>query len=129
MTSASFAASAPAAQPLAVSSTVVAPQAVVNLGLSNRQAKNVQCWLRNHWGYTGQIDGLLGTNSWKAEQRGLRTYWGYTGQIDGIVGTDTRKALQRSLVGWGYSGAIDGDFGPESQAAFKRFANATDVEC
>ncbi|MDK1473480.1 peptidoglycan-binding protein [Streptomyces sp. 549] len=113
-----------AAQP-PVSSEAVAPQAVVNLGLSAAQARNVQRWLTRHWGYTGAIDGQLGTNSWKAFQRNLRTHWGYTGAIDGVVGSGTVSALQRLLkAGWGYTGAIDGIAGSGTQAAFKRFANA-----
>jgi hypothetical protein len=103
--SAGFAASAPTSKP-AASSEAVVPLAVVNLGLSTAQARNVQCWLKANWGYTGALDGQLGTNSWKAFQRNLRTYWGYTGAIDGIVGSGTVKALQRLLKdSWGYTGA------------------------
>jgi peptidoglycan hydrolase-like protein with peptidoglycan-binding domain len=101
--SAGFAASAPTSKP-AASSEAVVPLAVVNLGLSTAQARNVQCWLKANWGYTGALDGQLGTNSWKAFQRNLRTYWGYTGAIDGIAGSGT-------------------------QAAFKRFANACSGWC
>ncbi|MEU9012750.1 peptidoglycan-binding protein [Streptomyces sp. NPDC048479] len=126
---AGFAASAPTSKP-AASSEAVVPLALVNLGLSTAQAKNVQCWLKANWGYTGALDGQLGTNSWKAFQRNLRAYWGYTGAIDGIVGSGTVKALQRLLKdSWGYTGAIDGDPGPGTQAAFKRFANACSGWC
>lgn len=123
--SASFAAAAPNARP-AATSAVISPHVTVNLGLSTAEAKNVQRWLRTYWGYTGAIDGLLGTNSWKAFQRNLKTYWGYTGQIDGIVGSGTVSALQRLLKygGWGYTGKIDGIAGPLTQAAFRRFADA-----
>lgn len=128
---ASFAASAPVSKP-AVSSETVTPLALVNLGLSYGQAQNVQCWLKfGNWGYTGWIDGELGTNSWKAFQRYLAAYRGYNDTIDGIVGTDTKMALQRELKygGWGYTGAIDGDFGSGSQAAFKYFANSLSSWC
>lgn len=128
---ASFAASAPVSKP-AVSSETVTPLAVVNLGLSYGQATNVQCWLKNGgWGYTGALDGQLGTNSWKAFQRYLAAYRDYNDAIDGIVGTNTKKALQRELKygGWGYTGLIDGDFGSGSQAAFKRFADAQSGWC
>jgi lysozyme family protein len=119
----SFAAPAPAVS--------VSPQAVVNLGLSTQQAKNVQCWLRTFWSYTDSIDGQLGPNSWKAFQRNLKADWGYTGGIDGVVGSGTVSALQRLLKngGWGYTGAIDGQAGAGTQAAFKRFANAQNVFC
>ena len=106
----------------AVTATVT-PLATVNLGLSTGQAQNVQRWLAKYWGYTGGIDGQLGTNSWKAFQRNLQTYWGYTGAIDGVVGSGTVSALQRLLQNWGYTGAIDGIAGSGTQAAFKNFAN------
>ncbi len=121
-TGAGFAAAAPAAQP-AVSSEAVGILATQNFGLNTAQAQNVQYWLADHWGYTGAIDGLLGTNSWKAFQRGLTVHWGYTGPIDGIPGSGTVKALQRLLAAhYGYTGAIDGIAGDGTRAAFKRFA-------
>ncbi|MFF3736024.1 peptidoglycan-binding protein [Streptomyces sp. NPDC002566] len=120
--SAGFAATAPAAHPAATSRTAV-PFATVNLGLNATQAGYVQCWLKANWGYTGRIDGELGTNSWKAFQRNLRTHWGYTGAIDGEVGGGTVSALQRLLRNWGYTGAIDGIAGSGTQAAFKQFAD------
>jgi peptidoglycan hydrolase-like protein with peptidoglycan-binding domain len=59
-----------------------------------------------------------------AFQRELRQYWGYSGNIDGIVGPLTVEALQRLLVQWGYpSNEIDGIPGPKTEAAFARFAN------
>ncbi|AGP51663.1 hypothetical protein M271_00110 [Streptomyces rapamycinicus NRRL 5491] len=105
-----------------MSAEAVTPLAVNNLGLNTTEAKNIQCWLRGY-GYTGAIDGQLGTNSWKAFQRNLQANYDYTGAIDGVVGTGTKKALQRLLKeAWGYTGAIDGIFGSGSQAAFKRMA-------
>jgi lysozyme family protein len=105
--------------------STVTPLAVVNLGLSTQQAKDVQCWLRDFWQYTDSIDGQLGPNSWKAFQRNLKEFWGYTGAIDGVVGGGTVSALQRLLKngGWGYTGPIDGKAGSGTQAAFKNFAN------
>jgi lysozyme family protein len=127
----SFAAPQPAAKS-AVSAQDVSVLAVNNLGLSNRQAKNVQCWLKNGgWGYTGDIDGLLGTNSWKAYQ-GFLTDYGYpSDEIDGAVGPNTIKALQRQLKrdGWGYNGDIDGIAGTKTKEAFKRYANAVRDFC
>ncbi|XVS61787.1 peptidoglycan-binding domain-containing protein [Actinosynnema sp. CA-299493] len=121
---------APATTEHAVAADNVIPLAVVNLGLSTTQAKYVQCWLQDYWGYTGGIDGELGTNSWKAFQRNLRTHWGYTGAIDGIVGSGTVSALQRLLrAHWGYTGAIDGVAGDGTKAAFGRFANACSGNC
>jgi lysozyme family protein len=108
----------------AVSSQDVSVLAVNNLGLTTAEAKKVQNWLKQYWGYTGAIDGQLGTNSWKAFQRCLKQYWGYNDAIDGIVGPNTIKALQRLLKdSWGYTGAIDGIAGAGTKAAFKRFAN------
>ncbi|MFI8193063.1 peptidoglycan-binding domain-containing protein [Streptomyces sp. NPDC085946] len=109
----------------AVSTQDVSVLAVENLGLNTTQAKGVQRWLAANWGYTGAIDGQLGTNSWKAFQRHLKAYHGYTGAIDGIVGSGTIKALQRFLKnnGWGYTGEIDGIAGSGTRAAFKTFAD------
>ncbi|MET7369535.1 peptidoglycan-binding protein [Streptomyces sp. NPDC005566] len=96
-----------------------------NLGLSPSQAKAIQRVLKDRWGYTGDIDGELGTNSWKAMQRFLKAHWGYTDSIDGDPGPNTVRALQRYLKEYfGYTGKIDGDPGPGTQAAFKRAANA-----
>ncbi|GAA2258710.1 hypothetical protein GCM10010232_56440 [Streptomyces amakusaensis] len=101
---------------------------VVNLGLSTSQAKRVQLWLAYDWGYTGALDGLLGTASWQAMQRLLRHY-GYTDAIDGIVGPKTVKALQQFLRNNGfYSGAIDGIAGSGTKAAFAAFANTLPMD-
>ncbi|MFE6288091.1 peptidoglycan-binding protein [Streptomyces sp. NPDC057877] len=126
-TGTAVAAPAPTQQQTATSE--VGTLAVVNLGLSTRQAKNVQCWLK-HWDYRGEIDGLLGTNSWKAFQNYLEVARGYNGEIDGIVGPQTIQALQRLLASaWGYEGRIDGIAGEQTKDAFKRFANDQAVYC
>lgn len=115
---------APAEAPRTATSVQAAAAATYwNFGLSTAEAKNVQTFLAEYWGYTDGIDGQLGPNSWKAFQRCLKTYWGYTGAIDGDPGTNTIKALQRLLAAdYGYTGAIDGVAGAGTQAAFKRFA-------
>lgn len=94
---------------------------VVNLGLSRPEARRVQHWLKQYWGYRDKIDGSLGPRSWKAFQRNLKD-WGYAGPIDGVVGPGTVCALQRLLRGHGYRGPVDGIAGPQTQAAFKRFS-------
>ncbi|GGS52043.1 hypothetical protein GCM10010270_23330 [Streptomyces violaceus] len=102
--------------------TKISAQAVQNLGLSIRQAKGVQRRYQELGYAPGTIDGYLGTNSWKAIQRGLRDHNGYTDDIDGIVGPNTIKALQRGLKDhWGYTGPIDGIAGDGTRAAFARF--------
>jgi peptidoglycan hydrolase-like protein with peptidoglycan-binding domain len=107
------------------SAEAAAPLAVNNLGLDAEEAKNVQRWLQQHWGYGGAIDGQLGTNSWKAFQRYLAAHYGYTGPIDGDVGTGTVEALQRGLQSGGYySGPVDGVAGSGTKAAFKDFSNS-----
>ncbi|MGA5197365.1 peptidoglycan-binding protein [Streptomyces exfoliatus] len=121
----SFAASEPAARP-AVSAEAFGTLATNNLGLSETQAKHLQRWLALHYGYTGAIDGLLGTNSWKAMQTHLRN-WDSNLSIDGIPGPRTIRALQLSLRGYGYSGPIDGIAGPDTRAAFARYVNSLDA--
>ena len=114
----------PAQQSTTVSTQDVAPLAVVNLGLSKKQAQKVQRGLALNWQYKGDIDGKLGPGSWKAMQRFLAQHWEYKGGIDGDPGVNTIKALQRFLKKYhGYKDAIDGDPGPNTRAAFKRFAN------
>ncbi|MGW1202721.1 peptidoglycan-binding domain-containing protein [Streptomyces cyaneofuscatus] len=130
MAVAGTAAAAPAPAGKSSVSAEVTPFAVVNLGLSTTQARNVQCLLKNSWGYyTGALDGQLGPESWKAMQKRLAYNQGYTGAIDGIVGPGTISALQRLLRGWQYTGAIDGIAGPGTQAAFKRYANGQASFC
>lgn len=114
------------AEKAAVSAQSVAPYAVVNLGLSTTDAKRLQGKFLRHYGYTGALDGLLGTASWKAMQRLLKDTGDYSGAIDGIVGPQTVKALQRYLKRWhNYTGAIDGIAGPATTAAFTRMARVT----
>jgi peptidoglycan hydrolase-like protein with peptidoglycan-binding domain len=101
-----------------------------NLGLDAQQATNVQCWLERYWGYQGELDGRLGTESWMAFQRSFKADWGYTGDIDGVIGKGTVSALQRLLsANDGYTGAIDGVAGQETQEAFKRFSDRAEGAC
>lgn len=109
----------------AVSSQAAGVLTVNNLGLNTEEAESVQLFLIVRGYNPGPTDGQLGTASWKAMQSYLRDYgYGYTGTIDGIVGSNTIKALQRRLAqGFGYTGPIDGIAGSATKAAFKRFAN------
>ncbi|WP_320783179.1 peptidoglycan-binding domain-containing protein [Streptomyces sp. CRN 30] len=105
-------------------SAQVAPLAVVNLGLSKAQAKDWQCALRGLGYRVGTIDGLLGSDSWKAAQRFFRDHNWYNDDIDGIVGPNTVMGLQRMLnVNLKAGLDVDGVAGPATQAAFAKFAN------
>ncbi|MGZ3119288.1 peptidoglycan-binding domain-containing protein [Streptomyces sp. H62] len=122
----SSAASVPAAEP-AVSAGAFGTLATNNLGLNRDQAKQLQRWLALHYDYAGDIDGLLGTESWKAMQRHLRMTWDYHLAVDGIPGPNTIKALQLSLRGYGYTGPIDGIAGEGTRRAFAKFAGGLDA--
>ncbi|MFI9819744.1 peptidoglycan-binding protein [Streptomyces sp. NPDC052013] len=131
LATAATSAAAPAGQPRAGAVGLQqAPLAVNNLGLSTTQARYVQCWIQDYWGYKDALDGKLGTNSWKALQRWLKKHWGYGDKIDGIVGPNTIKALQRDLKKHhGYTGKIDGIAGAKTKAAFKDFAADSKPYC
>jgi peptidoglycan hydrolase-like protein with peptidoglycan-binding domain len=124
------AAAVPSPRQQAASTRHAAPLTVDNLGLSTAQATYVQCWLAHDgWGYTGPLDGRLGTESWQAFQRYLAAHRGYQGPIDGRLNPQTILALQRELAdGWGY-GPADGIVGPALYAAFRRFADAKAGYC
>ncbi|SDT83480.1 Putative peptidoglycan binding domain-containing protein [Streptomyces sp. TLI_053] len=124
---AAFATPAPADRQAAGAQAGARLTTVENLGLNASQAEYLQDWLARYWGYPGEINGLLDTESWKAFQRFLQTYWSYTGPIDGAVSTETIKALQRRLKAEeSYNGPIDGIAGPSTREAFKRFATPKD---
>jgi len=75
-------------------------------------------------GYSGPIDGVLGTNSWTGTQRGLADDgYGNTGPDDGVPGTNTYMAMQRLAAGWGYTGPVDGDLGPNSYKGLASYFN------
>ncbi|MED7951845.1 peptidoglycan-binding domain-containing protein [Streptomyces sp. BE303] len=120
---AAFATPAPAAPHAAGAPAGARLTTVENLGLNTSEAEYLQDWLALYWGYPGEINGLLDTESWKALQRFLQAKWGYLGAIDGIVDTETVQALQRRLKEHeSYHGPIDGIAGPSTREAFKRFA-------
>ena len=82
--------------------TVASAEAVAvleenNLGLDAEQAKNWQCWVRDLGYNPGEIDGRLGTQSWKAAQQMLNDRGHNAGNVDGDVGPNTISALQRYL--------------------------------
>lgn len=107
------------------SAQVLAPNDTFNnLGLTTREAQAVQRFLAARYGYTGPIDGQLGTDSWMALQLEMVRFGSYTGPIDGIVDTETIAALQQLLESpiAGYTGPIDGIDSPETEAAFAVYA-------
>ena len=75
------------------------------------------------YGYTGPIDGVLGTNSWAGTQRGLTKSYGYTGPCDGVPGTQTYMAMQRMAAKYGYTGPIDGVLGTNSYKGIATYFN------
>ncbi|MEV0193168.1 peptidoglycan-binding domain-containing protein [Kitasatospora purpeofusca] len=124
---AAFATPAPADRQTAGAQAGARLTTVENLGLNASQAEYLEDWLARYWGYPGEINGLLDTESWKALQRFLQAKWGYSGPIDGAVSTETIKALQRRLKAEeSYHGPIDGIAGPSTREAFKRFATPKD---
>ncbi|MFE2011333.1 peptidoglycan-binding protein [Streptomyces sp. NPDC059491] len=116
-----------AATPAAPRAAAVSASAVNNLGLTQNQAKGVQCFLDGSIYGNFVIDGYLGTESWKGIQRWLNNEWGQNLSVDGEVGPQTIKGLQHFLKngGWGYTGALDGVAGAGTQAAFARFGTST----
>jgi lysozyme family protein len=105
---------------------------VVNLGLTVREGQAVQGFLKARYSYTGEINGQLDTESWKALQRELTVFGSeddgvgvYTGPIDGIVDSDTISALQQLLAPpiAGYTGPIDGVANAQTEAAFAVYAD------
>lgn len=78
-----FAANATAIEPTA-STEAVAPWAD-NLSLSTGQAKKVQQWLKEKWGYNGPINGQLDRTK----------NWGYGDAVDGIIGEKLKAAFRR----------------------------------
>jgi GH25 family lysozyme M1 (1,4-beta-N-acetylmuramidase)/lysozyme family protein len=59
-------------------------------------------------GYTGVVDGVMGTNSWKGVQTVISNRGFYSGPIDGIAGENTWKGVQRLAQLGGYTGPVDG---------------------
>lgn len=111
---------------------VLASDEIINLGLTIREGQAVQGFLKARYGYAGEINGQLDTESWKAMQRELTTFGSqddgvgvYTGPIDGIVDSDTISALQQLLAPpiAGYTGPIDGVANPQTETAFAVYAD------
>ncbi|CAL9537372.1 peptidoglycan-binding domain-containing protein [Streptomyces sp. enrichment culture] len=97
-----------------------AVSAVNNLGLTRAQAREWQRLLLKYGFNPGKVDGLLGTQSWKASQGYLNHRGFRAGKEDGILGPDTIRALQRYLNdSGGYRLVVDGIAGPRTKAAFR----------
>lgn len=85
-------------------------------------------------GYRGDVDGVMGPNSWAGLQRYLHANYGYPGPIDGSPGINTYKAMQRWAKLFGYGGSVDGVMGPNSWRGFASgvrvnfFADVADPE-
>jgi hypothetical protein len=75
------------------------------------------------YGYSGPIDGALGTQSWAGTQKGLSAGYGYTGPADGVPGPATYQAMQRLASHYGYTGPIDGALGVNSYKGLAKYFN------
>jgi hypothetical protein len=83
---------------------VTALQAVPNTALYCQ----MQAGAASNNGYTGPVNGILATNSWKGIQTYLHLNWQYTGPINGVPGINTYKAMQRAAnaYGWWYPAVL-----------------------
>lgn len=59
-------------------------------------------------GYTGPVDGVPGSNTWKGVQTVITSKGYYSGPIDGVPGENTWKGVQRLAQLGGYTGPVDG---------------------
>lgn len=59
-------------------------------------------------GYTGPVDGVMGTLSWKGVQTVISNQGFYSGPIDGAPGENTWKGVQKLAQLGGYTGPVDG---------------------
>lgn len=75
-------------------------------------------------GYTGPVDGVMGTNSWKGDQTLLHSRGYYDGPIDGVPGTNTYKGLQMLAKDYGYTGPIDGAPGTNTYIGLETYLSA-----
>lgn len=64
--------------------------------IQKKSWKGLQGYLKQNFGYTGDIDGKPGPMTWKATQRWLAEHWLYKGEVDGIPGNMTYAALKRA---------------------------------
>ncbi len=74
------------------------------------------------YNYTGPVDGIMGSNSWKGVQRGLSAM-GYSVSVSGTPDSDTYAAMQSVGAQYGYTGPVDGILGPNSYRGFSMFLN------
>ncbi|WP_399887126.1 peptidoglycan-binding domain-containing protein [Streptomyces sp. BBFR51] len=109
------------AQQRTASAGAVSVLAVNNLGLSTGPAREWQRHLLKYGYNPGKLDGLLGTQSWKAAQDYLNHMGFRAGTVDGIVGPDTIRALQRFLNHEGFHLVVDGVAGAQTKAAFRHY--------
>lgn len=58
--------------------------------------RRMQHWLRLTNGYTGPVDGVMGTASWRAVQT-LAAVYRYTGPLDGVMGPNSWRGFARFL--------------------------------
>jgi len=86
--------------------------------LTTSDQKVLQTLAARFGGYTGPIDGAMGTYSWEGVQTVMRRF-GYTGPIDGAPGTNTYLAMQKMARLGGYAGPLDGGLGPYSWAGLQ----------
>ncbi|ATB33619.1 GH25 family lysozyme [Melittangium boletus] len=81
--------------------------------------------LARRGGYTGVIDGVPGTNTWKGVQTVLRELGYYDGPVDGVPGINTYKGLQLLAQDGGYTGPIDGIPGPNTYNGIQAYLNGS----
>lgn len=74
------------------------------------------------YGYTGPIDGVPGTNTWNAVQRGFQNL-GYEVAESGSMDAQTQTVMQLIAQEYGYTGPVDGVLGPNSYRGFSSFLN------
>lgn len=86
--------------------------------LDKATCKAWQVILKRDWGYTGLVDGVLGTGSYRAIQRSAQPF-GYKGPVDGVLGTESKKAIQRRL-----KIKDDGVWGTQTYTALQRALNS-----
>jgi peptidoglycan hydrolase-like protein with peptidoglycan-binding domain len=87
---------------------------------SNADEVTVQMELKKRGFYSGTVDGIFGSASWKAVQSFLKQQGLYGGAIDGIPGVNTYKGFQTYAKKGGYSGPVDGVLGAASWAGFAK---------
>jgi GH25 family lysozyme M1 (1,4-beta-N-acetylmuramidase) len=59
-------------------------------------------------GYTGPVDGVPGSLTWKGVQTVIKNKGFYTGSIDGVASDSTWKGVQKLAQLGGYTGPVDG---------------------